>query len=208
MAKYSGSKCRLCRREGTKLFLKGSRCVGPNCAFDKRSYSPGQHGKDRVKLSNYGIQLREKQKVKRIYGILERQFRKYFVMASRSKGKTGEKLLELLENRLDNAIFRLNFATTRVQARQIVGHNHVSVNGRRINIPSYLLKKGDVIQLKGKEKFIKAAKETAKVLKDRGLPSWLEQDEENLKGTALREPIRADVQFPIKEQLIVELYSK
>ena len=209
MARYTASSCRVCRREGTKLFLKGQRCYTEKCAFDKRSYAPGQHGKgQRTKLSNYGLQLREKQKVKKIYGILERQFRKYFQTASRSKGITGSKLLELLERRLDNVIFRSCFASSRPEARQIVMHGHVLVNNRKVDIPSYSVKSGDIVVIKPKEKTANRVKESVEKLKDRGFPSWIEVDKEGLKTKITRLPERSDMAADIKEQLIVELYSK
>ena len=209
MARYTASSCRVCRREGTKLFLKGQRCYTEKCGFDKRSYAPGQHGKgQRTKLSNYGLQLREKQKVKKIYGILERQFRKYFQTASRSKGVTGSKLLELLERRLDNVVFRSCFASSRPEARQIVMHGHVLVNNRKVDIPSYSVKTGDIVVIKPKEKTTKRIKESVEKLKDRGFPSWIEVDKEGLKTKIARLPERNDMAADIKEQLIVELYSK
>ena len=209
MARYTASSCRVCRREGTKLFLKGQRCYTEKCGFDKRSYAPGQHGKgQRTKLSNYGLQLREKQKVKKIYGILERQFRKYFQTASRSKGVTGSKLLELLERRLDNVVFRSCFASSRPEARQIVMHGHVLVNNRKVDIPSYSVKTGDIVVIKPKEKKTKRIKESVEKLKDRSFPSWIEVDKEGLKTKIARLPERNDMAADIKEQLIVELYSK
>ena len=209
MARYKDSSCKLCRREGAKLFLKGTRCVG-KCAFDKRSYSPGQHGQRqrRRKLSDYGVQLREKQKVKRIYGILERQFRLYFERAAKSKGVTGEMLLQLLERRLDNVIFRLRFGLSRQQARQVVMHGLVQVNGKKVDVPSFDIKKGDVIKIRAKDKTVKHIKEGIELAKDRAVPKWLKVDDENLQGAVLDLPQRDDVGFPIKEQLIVELYSK
>ncbi len=209
MAKYIGPSCRLCRREMLKLFLKGSRCHTEKCAMARRPFAPGQHGQGRnMKLSNYGLQLREKQKVKRIYGILERQFRRYFHIASKTKGVTGKVLLQILESRLDNVIFRLCFATSHVQARQIVRHNGIYVNGRRVNIPSYSVKANDVIEVKGRDGVKKAIKNNIEICKDRGVAAWLESDFENLKGTVLRLPEREDIVMPIQEQLIVELYSK
>jgi len=209
MARYTGSSCRVCRREGTKLFLKGQRCYTEKCGFDKRSYAPGQHGKgQRTKLSNYGLQLREKQKVKKIYGILERQFRKYFQTASHSKGVTGSKLLELLERRLDNVIFRSCFASSRPGARQIVMHGHVLVNDRKVDIPSYSVKTGDIVIIKPKEKIVKRIKDSVEKLKDRSYPTWIEVDKEGLRVKITRFPERSDVAADIKEQLIVELYSK
>jgi small subunit ribosomal protein S4 len=209
MARYSASSCRVCRRQGSKLFLKGQRCYTEKCGFDKRSYAPGQHGKSqRIKLSNYGLQLKEKQKVKKIYGILERQFRKYFQTASRSKGITGSRLLELLERRLDNVIFRSSFASSRPEARQIVMHGHVLVNNRKVNIPSYSVRPGDIIVIKPKEETVKRVKESVEKLKDRGYPSWIEVDKEGLRTKVTKLPERDDIAADIKEQLIVELYSK
>ena len=209
MARYTASSCRVCRREGTKLFLKGQRCYTEKCGFAKRSYAPGQHGKgQRTKLSNYGLQLREKQKVKKIYGVLERQFRKYFQTASRSRGVTGSKLLELLERRLDNVIFRACFASSRPGARQIVMHGHVLVNDRKVDIPSYSVKTGDIVVIKPKEKTVKRIKDYVEKLKDRGYPTWIEVDKEGLKAKITRLPARSDMAADIKEQLIVELYSK
>jgi small subunit ribosomal protein S4 len=208
MAKYTGPSCKLCRREGEKLFLKGVRCTTDRCPFSRRSYSPGEHGERRKKLSDYGLQLREKQKVKRIYAILEKQFRIYFKRAERSKGITGEVLLQLLERRLDNVIFRLRFAATRKEARQLVSHGYVHVNGRKVNIPSYLVKAEDIIQIKCPQSKQERFKLTKELVKDRSLPSWLETDYDNLKATIIRLPQREDIQLPIQEQLIVELYSK
>lgn len=208
MARYIGSSCRLCRRERVKLFLKGLKCATDKCPVSKRSYVPGQHGKARIKLSNYGLQLREKQKVKKIYGILEQQFRLYFQKAERAKGVTGETLLQYLEQRLDNVVFRLTFALTRNEARQMVGHGHILVNGKKVDIPSYLLKKDDSIQVKANSKVIKRVKEIMELSKDRGAPAWLKLDSANLKGQVIKLPARDDVGFPIQEKLIVELYSK
>jgi small subunit ribosomal protein S4 len=208
MARYIGPSCRICRREGLKLFLKGKRCSSEKCAFVKRQYAPGQHGQKRAKLSNYAGQLREKQKVKRIYGILEKQFRTYFQKAAKTKGVTGKMLLQYLERRLDNVIFHLHFATSRSEARQFVRHNHIYVNNRKVNIPSYLVKKDDAIELKAKEKFRKRIQDNIEISKERGMPSWLESDLNNLKGKIVRLPDREDIQLPISEQLIVELYSK
>lgn len=209
MAKYLGASCRLCRREMMKLFLKGPRCYTEKCGVARRAFPPGQHGQMRAtKMSNYGLQLREKQRVKRIYGVLERQFRRYFKIASKSKGVTGKVLLQELERRLDNVIFRLCYATSHMQARQIVRHGSIYVNNRRVNIPSFSVKQNDVIEVKGKEGVGKAIKANIKLSKDRGVPGWLESDFENLKGRVLRLPERDDIQMPISEQLIVELYSK
>lgn len=208
MSRYLGPSCRLCRQEGLKLFLKGTRCQSDKCAFTRRDYTPGQHGSKRVKFSDYGLQLREKQKVKRLYGVLEKQFRRYFKLAEKSKGVTGEKLLQFLERRLDNVIFRLCFAASREAGRQIVKHNHVTVNGKRVNIPSYFVSEGDVIEIKGNENLVKNIKQIYDLVKDRGTPAWLEVDTQGLKGKVVRLPTRDEVGFPIQEKLIVELYSK
>lgn len=209
MARNLGPKCRLCRREGGKLFLKGTRCLTEKCAFGRREYAPGQHGqRRRVKSSDYGLQLREKQKVKRIYGILERQFRLYFELASKKVGVTGETLLQLLERRLDNVVFSSGIATSRSQARQFVSHGIVYVNAQRVTIPSFLVNLNSKISLKASEKLQKQIKENLEANKQRSIPTWLKVDDENLKIEILRLPQRSDVQFPIQEQLIVELYSK
>ncbi|MFH0839756.1 MAG: 30S ribosomal protein S4 [Candidatus Omnitrophota bacterium] len=209
MARQRKPLCKLCRREGTKLFLKGSRCNTDKCAVARRAYAPGQHGQKRSKLSDYGIQLREKQKAKKIYGVLERQFRHYFFMAERSKGVTGEVLLQLLESRLDNVIYRLPFAPSRQGARQLVRHGKIRVNDKKVNIPSYLVTEGDVITVKSDEKLKKKIQDTAELTKDtRAVPAWLAADYANLKGEVKRLPIKADIGYAIQEQLIVELYSK
>ena len=208
MARYIDATCRLCRRENEKLFLKGTKCLTGKCPLAKRSYAPGQHGMSRSKLSNYGIQLREKQKVKRMYGVLERQFRKYFTIASRTKGVTGKVLLQLLERRLDNVIFRLGIGVSRSQARQIVRHNFVYVNSRRVNIPSYMIDQDDSIELKSKEKAKNKINENLESTKDRDIPKWLQFDKNALNAKVLRLPEKEDIQQPIREQLIVELYSK
>ncbi len=208
MARYRDSLCRLCRREGIKLFLKAERCLTVKCAIEKRAYPPGQHGQGRPKFSEYGVQLREKQKVRRIYGVLEKQFRKYFKIADRKKGVTGENLLQLLEMRFDNVVYRLGLAGSRNAARQLVRHNHFYVNGRRVNIPSYMVKKGDVIAPAPNkaEKFpIKTALEG---MRGKSLPQWLAFDEDNKQGLIQSLPSREDVTLPIQEQLIVELYSR
>jgi small subunit ribosomal protein S4 len=191
-----------------KLFLKGTRCQTDKCAFERRGHKPGEHGKFRTKLSNYGLQLREKQKVKRIYGLLEKQFRLYFKRAEASKGVTGQKLLELLERRLDNVIFRLCFAMSRSQARQVVRHNYVWVNSRKVNIPSYIVKQGDKIQIKGDEKRLRQIKGSIELVGERGVPAWLKADHQALAGEVLRIPNRQEVPVHIQEELIVELYSK
>ena len=208
MAKYTESKCRLCRREGAKLFLKGERCFKPTCAFERRPVAPGQHGMARKKISEYGLQLREKQKCKRIYGVLEGQFRKYFEKADRMKGITGENMLSLLERRLDNVIFRMGIGSSRSQARQLVTHGHFTVNGKKVNIASYNVKVGDVIAVKENKKGNKYFEEI-KTMKVGSMPKWLEFDPESLSGKILANPTREDIaDVTIKENMIVELYSK
>ena len=208
MARYTKTNCRLCRRENLKLFLKGERCYTEKCAYDRRNYPPGQHGQARKKFSDYGTQLREKQKVKRIYGILENQFRNIFKEADRQKGITGETLLALLERRLDNIVYRLGFANSRDEARQLVRHNHFLVNQSKVNIPSYLVKPGDVIQLREKSKKVVRVLEALEGVARRGVPQWLELDKDQMKGSMKGLPSREDVTLPIQEKLIVELYSK
>jgi len=209
VARYINAVCRLCRREGEKLFLKGTRCFTEKCSVAKRAYPPGQHGQGRrTKLSNYGLQLREKQKVRRMYGILEKQFRRYFAIASKSKGVTGKVLLQLLERRLDNVVFRLGLAISRPQGRQIVRHNQIYVNSKRVNIPSYLVSKDDIIQLKAKEKAILKIKENLEISKERAVSGWLEFNPAEMTAKVLRLPEKEDIQQQIQEQLIVELYSK
>lgn len=208
MARYRDAVCRLCRRENTKLFLKGDRCITSKCAVERRTYAPGQHGQRRSKVTEYGIQLREKQKTRRIYGILERQFRKIFHNAERTKGITGEVFIQLLERRLDNAVYRLGFASNRIQGRQIVAHRHVMVNGRAVNIPSFVVKKGDVIEVAPKSRankhFVSMMEKRANVAP----PHWLSLTEGELKGQVIDDPKAADVGLPVREQLIVEFYSK
>ena len=208
MARYRGSECRLCRAENLKLFLKGDRCYSDKCAIDRRPYPPGQHGKSRREFSEYGNQLREKQKVKRIYGVLERQFRTYFKKAERRRGITGENLLIFLERRLDNVIYRLGFTSSRNEARQLARHSHFLVNGKKVSIPSYLIKPGDVIQLRDESKKVSRISEALESVARRGIPQWLELDKTNLRGTVKSFPSREDLTMPIQEQLIVELYSK
>lgn len=208
MARYRDSVCRLCRRESMKLFLKGERCYTDKCAIERRNYPPGQHGQGRKKFSDYGAQLREKQKVKRMYGLLERQFRNLFKEADRQKGITGENLLILLERRLDNTIYRLGFASSRNEARQLVRHNHFLVNKSKINIPSYLVKPGDVIEVKEESKEMTRILEALEGVDRRGIPQWLELDKDNMRGTVKALPTREDITIPIQEKLIVELYSK
>ena len=208
MAKYTESKCRLCRREGAKLFLKGERCFKGTCAFERRPVAPGQHGMQRKKVSEYGLQLREKQKCKRIYGVLEGQFRKYYEKADRMKGITGENMLSLLERRLDNVVYRLGFAPSRSTARQLVTHAHFTVNGKNVNIASYQIKAGDVIAVKESKrnnKYFEAFKQTQK---SGIVPKWLEFDAEKLEGKVIALPKREDIDLQIQEQMIVELYSK
>lgn len=209
MGKYTGSICRLCRREGEKLFLKGSRCSTHRCAFDRRAYAPGDHGNSRrMKLSNYGLQLREKQKVKRVYGLYEKQFRNYFYKAARSSGVTGSVLLQFLERRLDNVIYQAGFCTSRRQSRQFVGHGFVYVNDRRVNIPSFLLKENDEVVMRFQKKGQEAIKENVKLTEDKGVPGWMDVDTAHYKVKIKRLPEREDVGFPVNEQLIVELYSR
>ena len=209
MARYKDSVCRHCRRENLKLYLKGDRCYSDKCAFDRRSYPPGQHGERRGrKISDYGIQLREKQKVKRMYGLSEKQFHLFFERAERYKGITGTNLLVLLERRLDNVVYRLGFANSRAQGRQFVLHNHFMVNGKKVNIPSFLVKVGDSIELKKKSKKISAISDSLEAVVRRGIPQWLELEKEKHKGIVNGYPVREDITMPIQEQLIVELYSK
>ncbi len=208
MARYTGPRCRLCRREGSKLFLKGDRCFTEKCAFERRSYAPGQHGKGRVKVSDYGIRLREKQRVRRIYGVKESQFRRYFEIADRQKGVTGTNLLVLLERRLDNVVYRLGFADSRSQARQLVKHGHFLVNGRRVDIPSYQIRVGDEIKVRDKSKDILPIVQAIEAVARRGVPDWLELDAENKKGVVKAMPERSHITMPIQEQYIVEFYSK
>ncbi|MGB7574352.1 MAG: 30S ribosomal protein S4 [Thermodesulfobacteriota bacterium] len=208
MARYTKTNCRLCRRENLKLFLKGERCYTEKCAYDRRNYPPGQHGQDRKKFSDYGTQLREKQKVKRMYGILENQFRNIFKEADRQKGITGETLLVLLERRLDNIVYRLGFANSRDEARQLVRHNHFMVNQSKVNIASYLVKPGDVIELREKSKKVVRILEALEGVARRGVPQWLELDKDVMKGSVKGLPTREDITLPIQEKLIVELYSK
>jgi small subunit ribosomal protein S4 len=207
MARYRDAKCRLCRREGMKLFLKGARCFTDKCAIERRNYPPGQHGLNRGKLTAYGVQLREKQKAKRIYGVLEMQFRRYFHSAEREKGITGENLLRQLERRLDNVVHRLGFAASRRESRQMVAHGHLQVNGRKVSVPSYLVKVGDVVQLRSTSKMQARADENMNA--GRGaVPQWLELDANERRAVVRSFPLREDIQVQVTEQLIVELYSK
>jgi small subunit ribosomal protein S4 len=209
MARYTGAVCRLCRREGTKLFLKGTKCASDRCPIEKRNFPPGQHGKDRkAKIVGYGLQLHEKQKAKRMYFTLEGQFREYYEKASRSPGVTGELLIQQLERRLDNVAFRLGFAVSRRQARQVVRHGHVTVNGRKVNIPSYQVRVGDEIAIREGAKKLVIIEQGVQYASSNPVPVWLEANFENLSGRVLALPKRKDVSMPINEQLIVELYSK
>jgi len=209
MARYVGPMCRLCRREGMKLFLKGERCYGEKCAIERRNVPPGQHGKGRrARMAGYGLQLREKQRLKRMYGILEGQFRRYFKEADRRRGVTGETLLQLLEGRLDNVVYRLGLATSRPQARQLVRHGHFTVNGRRADVPSYALRAGDQVEVRPSSAKNPAILYAMEEVKGRGIPEWLEMDGEKLVGRLASMPTRDQLNLPIQEQLIVELYSK
>ncbi|RJR41838.1 MAG: 30S ribosomal protein S4 [Desulfobacteraceae bacterium] len=209
MAKYTGAVCRICRRENLKLFLKGDRCYGDKCAFERRAYAPGQHGQRRTgKMSDYHLQLREKQKVRRIYGILEKQFRRYYYRAEQQKGVTGTNLLILLETRLDNIVFRMGFASSRNQARQLVRHNHFLVNGKAVDIPSLQVRVGDTIEVKEGSRKVPALVEAMETVVRRGVPNWLEVEKESFKGVMKALPKREELAMPIQEQLIIELYSK
>ena len=209
MARYKDSVCRHCRRENLKLYLKGDRCYSDKCAFDRRSYPPGQHGERRGrKISDYGIQLREKQKVKRMYGLSEKQFHLFFERAERQRGVTGTNLLVLLERRIDNVVYRLGFANSRAQGRQFALHNHFLVNGKKVNIPSFLVKVGDSIEVKEKSKKVAAISDSIEAVVRRGIPQWLELEKDKNKGVVNGFPVREDLTMPIQEQLIVELYSK
>ncbi|TKJ34897.1 30S ribosomal protein S4 [bacterium (candidate division B38) B3_B38] len=209
MARYRESVCRLCRRESAKLYLKGERCYADKCAIERRSYPPGEHGRRRKgKIIRYGLQLREKQRVKRIYGVLEKQFRLYFKKAERQKGITGENLLTMLERRLDNVVYRLNFAASRAQARQLVRHGHLQVNGRKVSIASYLVSEGGVVSVAEKSRKLQVIQEALELEKNREVPGWLEVYTEEFKGQVIRMPTREDITFAVQEQLIVELYSK
>ena len=208
MARYTNPVCKLCRREGMKLFLKGDRCFTVKCAVEKRNYPPGEHGQRRSKPSEYGLQLREKQKMKRIYGVLEAQFRTYFEMAARQKGVTGENLLRLLEQRLDNIVHRVGFAASRAQARVLVRHGHFRVNGRRVTIPSALLKAGDVVEVQPKSRELTEIAGAIEGAKKRRVPAWLEMDAANFKATVRTLPSKEEMAIPVQEQLVVALYSK
>jgi small subunit ribosomal protein S4 len=209
MARYSGPVCKLCRREGEKLFLKGTRCMTVKCSFEKKSYVPGQHGvSQRLKLSDYGIQLREKQKVRRIYGILEKQFHNYYEKADRLKGITGENLLRLLESRLDNTVYRLGFAQSRQQARQMVRHRHFTVNNRLVDIPSFLLQPGDIVAVRDKSKKLPVIHDSMRRIRDEDMYPWLKLEKAKIEGTFVEYPKREDIPVQVQENLIVELYSK
>ncbi len=208
MARYTDAVCKLCRREGTKLYLKGERCYKDKCAMEKKAYAPGQHGQSRKKPTDYGIQLREKQKTKRIYGILEKQFRLYYKKAHNMDGIAGENLLVLLESRLDNMVYRAGFATSRAQARQLVNHSHFIVDGKKVNIPSYLVKAGQVVEVREKSRGNAQIKASLETSDGRGTPEWLVVDKGTLKATVNREPQRSDIGYEISENLIVELYSR
>ena len=208
VARYTDPVCRLCRREGMKLFLKGDRCFKDKCAIERRNYAPGQHGRRRSKVLGYGIQLREKQKVKRIYGLLENQFRLYFSRAAKRTGVTGDNLLRQLELRLDNVVYSLGFASSRAQGRQLVRHGHIEVNGKKINVPSYQVRKSDVIQVREKSRKNDQIRQAVETAAGRGVPQWLQLEPDQFRGTVTDLPKREDIRLPIQEQLIVELYSK
>ena len=211
MARYKDAVCKLCRREGEKLFLKGERCVSPKCAFERRPYPPGSHGKQstfRRKTSDYGLQLRAKQKARRVYGVLERQFRRYFREAEKQRGQTGVNLLILLESRLDNVVYRLGFAASRPQARQLVRHGHLEVNGRKVNIPSYLVKAGDIVMVRTRSRQMVYFKDLFHDLPHRAVPEWLSRDDEVMAGRVMSVPERKDIDVTLNEQLIVEYYSR
>jgi small subunit ribosomal protein S4 len=209
LANYTGSDCRICRRENMKLFLKGDRCYSDKCAFDRRSYPPGEHGERRGrKTSDYGIQLREKQKIKRVYGLSEKQFHLFFERADRQKGITGSNLLVSLERRLDNVVYRLGFASSRSQARQLVQHSHFLVNGKKVNIPSFEVKVGDSVEVRERSRTMQLIQDSMDAVVRRGVPQWLDLEKENLKGMVKNLPVREDLTMPMQEQLVVELYSK
>jgi len=208
MAKYRGPVCRLCRREGVKLFLKGSRCMTEKCAIERRSYPPGQHGQGRQRVSEYSAQLREKQKLKRIYGLQERQFRGIFGKAERQTGVTGEHLLKLLECRLDNVVYRLGFACSRREARQLVNHGHFLVNGKKTDVPAYYVRIGDAIEVRQRSRAVGAIVASLDAVESRGIPAWLELNRETFKGTVKAVPTKDDIALPVNEQMVVELYSR
>jgi small subunit ribosomal protein S4 len=208
MARYTKAVCRLCRREGVKLFLKGDRCFSAKCGVERRGYPPGQHGQGRSRFSDYGVQLREKQKVKRMYGLMENQFARTMKRAARMRGRAGENLLVLLERRLDNIVFRMGFATSRAEARQLVRHGHFDVNGGRATIPSTTLRQGDLVRLREKSQKVERITGALDALEGKSVPQWLETDKDNFAGTVKVLPVREDITMPIQEQLIVELYSR
>ena len=208
MARYTGAVCRLCRREGLKLFLKGERCYTDKCAIERRNYPPGEHGQARPKFSEYSVQLREKQKLRRMYGVLEGQFRRYFEMADRAKGVTGETLLQLLERRLDNIVYRVGFATSRSEARQLVRHGHFRVNGKKVNVPSFLVRAGDTVSVRERSQKVARIQGALELAQRRGVPDWLEVTPESFAGRVKSLPVRSDLTMPINEKLVVELYSK
>lgn len=209
MARYTGSVCRICRREGLKLYLKGDRCYSDKCAFDRRGYPPGEHGQRRGrKISDYGIQLREKQKIKRMYGLSEKQFRLFFARADRQKGVTGTNLLVFLERRLDNVVYRLGFVNSRNQGRHFVRHGHFSVNGKKVDIPSFQVNVNDVVEVLEKSRKLQSIGDSLDAVVRRGVPQWLDLEKENMKGVVKSFPVREDLTMPIQEQLVVELYSK
>jgi small subunit ribosomal protein S4 len=208
LARYTGPVCRLCRREGLKLFLKGERCYTDKCAIERRNYPPGEHGQGRPKFSEYSLQLREKQKMRRIYGVLEGQFRRYFKLADRSKAVTGEALMQSLERRLDNIVYRMGFTNSRSEARQLVRHGHFLVNDHKVNIPSYLVRPGDVVMVRQKSRRVARIQEAMELAQRRGVPEWLEMTPESFAGRIKALPARADLTLPVNEKLVVELYSK
>lgn len=208
MARYKNSVCRLCRRENMKLFFKGERCYTDKCAFDRRAYPPGQHGQGRQKVTEYGLQLRQKQKMRRLYGVLEKQFRLYFEKADQQKGETGKNLITLLERRLDNVVYRLGFACSRAESRQLVRHGHFTVNGRKVNIPSFLVKAGDRIELREKSRKIQKVLDSLEAVSRRPMPSWLELEKDAFRGSMKASPVREELTLQLEEQLIVELYSR
>jgi len=208
VARYTASVCRLCRRENQKLYLKSERCFTPKCPVERRNYAPGEHGQSKKKISEYGVQLREKQKARRIYGIFESQFRRYFHLATKKKGVTGETLLNLLERRLDNVVYRLGFGGSRPEARQLVRHGHFIVNGRKVSIPSFLVSENDTVEVSSSSKDLPKMKRLVEIAKSRAIPEWLELDADNMRGKIARLPRREEIDVPIQEHLIVELYSK
>ncbi len=208
MARYRGSVCKICRREGQKLYLKGARCYSDKCAFERRPYAPGEHGQGRTKVSQYGLQLREKQKVRRIYGLVEKKFRRYFEMAEKAKGVTGENFLQLLERRLDNVVYRMGFATSRQEARQLVLHGHIYVNDRKVGIPSYQINAGDIVKVKDASRKSKKFKEIFEINSELTPPEWLSVNMDKAEGKVLSLPEREDIDYPVEEHLIVEYYSR